>query len=76
MSSEVLQNVQKPQAGRNESTGVPILFGSTAEQKLARSRLVHEVPSWKERNREIPIHGGRKSWTSQGGLTSYKPFGS
>ena len=67
MSSEVLQNVQKPQACRTESTGVPILFGSKAEQKLPRSSLVHDVPSWKERDRKIPIHGGPKCWSSQGG---------
>ena len=40
MSSEVLQNVHKPQACRNEWTGV-------AEQKLARSSLVNELPFWK-----------------------------
>ena len=56
-------------------TGVPILLGSTAEQKLARS-LVHEVPSWKERDRKIPIYGGPKSWSSQGGETGHQPFGS
>ena len=76
MPSEVLQNIQKPQADRNESTAVPILFGITAEQSLARSSLVDEVPSWKERDRKIPIHGGPQGWSSQGEEMSCQPFSS
>ena len=37
MSSEVLQNVQKPQAGRNESTGVPILDSFYLAVRQSRS---------------------------------------
>ena len=54
----------------------PFYLAVRVEQKLPRLSLVHEVPSWKERDRKIPIHGGPKCWSSQGGKTSYQPFGS